>query len=410
MITAEILHRLCPRARSDYVEALVNGSETLERWGIKTSLRLAAFLATVCHETGGLTIVRENMNYSAGRIRMVWPTRPEAVHHARNPRALANSVYGGRMGNERNGTNDDDGYRYRGGGLIQLTGRDSYERAGKAIGVDLGSEPELIEDATISLQSACWEFSQHLKYCDMGERGWKAVCNGINRGNPLSGLDPIGWQDRQIWYSRCCDALGVSGKVGDDLLRIGDQGELVKAMQERLAQLGYAVGRADGIYGSRTRAAVLAFQAENELTTDGIIGPETRTALNSETAVPMPLGERATETADDLRKAGSETMATAKAIKDAAGATGGIAATVGAAKQVAPADPPPVDLIATTKDVATEISSWKSITSLIGDTFAWATSHWWIFAIVLAFIIYRWGSKIEFRRLLDHQMGYNLGR
>jgi len=408
-LVADHVRRLAPRARQDYVDALTSGSAVFERWGINTPLRMAAFLGTICHETGGLTIVRENMNYTAPRIRTVWPTRPAAAKHAGNPRGLANSVYGARMGNERNGTNDDDGYRYRGGGLIQLTGRDSYERAGKAIGVDLGSEPELIEDATISLQAACWEFSQHLKYCDMGERGWKAVCNGINRGNPLSRLDPIGWADRQMWYSRCCDALGVSGKVEDDLMRLGDRGELVKAMQERLLQLGFAPGRADGIYGSRTRAAVLAFQAENGLTLDGLIGPETRTALNSEAAIPMPLGERATETAADLREAGSETMTAAKAIKDAAGATGGVAATVGAAKQVA-ADPPPADLIATTRDVATEISSWKSITSLIGDTFAWATSHWWIFAIVFAFIVYRWGSKIELRRLIDHQLGNNLGR
>lgn len=409
-LTAETIRRFAPRARQDYVNALIGGEAVFERWGINTPLRMAAFLATVCHETGGLTIVRENMNYTASRILDVWPSRQEAVKFAHNPKALANDVYGKRMGNERNGTNDDDGYRYRGGGLIQLTGRNSYERAGKAIGVDLGNNPELIEDATVSLQAACWEFSQHIKYCDMGERGWKSVCNGINRGNPLSKLNPIGWADRQMWYSKCCDALVVSGKVEDDLLRIGDRGELVKAMQERLAQLGYAVGRADGVYGSRTRTAVLAFQAENDLTLDGTIGPQTRTALNSESAVPMPMGERATETAKDLRNAGSETMKTAKALKDVAGAGATLSVVVGGAKQVLPSDPLPADMITTTKNIVTEISSWKSITNLIGDTFAWATSHWWIFAIVFAFIVYRWGSRIELRRLIDHTSGNNLGR
>lgn len=409
MITADIIRRLAPRARQDYIDALVGGSETFERFGINTQIRLAAFMATVCHETGGLTIVRENMNYSASRIRAVWPTRPEAVKHARNPRSLANSVYGSRLGNQNDGTADDDGFNYRGGGLIQLTGKYNYEQAGKAIGEPLGENPDLIEDANIALKAACWEFQGTLQYCDLGERGWKAVCNAVNRGNSASKLDPIGWADRQIWYSRACDALGVSGKVEDDLLRVGDRGELVKALQDRLKALGYAIGRADGIYGSRTRAAVLAFQAENNLTLDGIIGPETRTALNAENAVPMPLGERATETAADLREAGSETMATAKAIKDTAGAGGALTAAVGAAKAAAPADPP-ADLIVTTKEIATEISSWQSITKLIGETFSWATSHWWIFAIVFCFIVYRWGGKIEWNRLKDHRLGFNLSR
>ena len=406
-LVADHVRRLAPRARQDYVDALTSGSAVFEQWGINTPLRMAAFLATICHETGGLTIVRENMNYSRNRIKEVWPTRPEAVKFAGDPVALANSVYGSRMGNR---PGSDDGYNFRGGGLVQLTGRWSYEKVADAIGVPLGEQPDLIENASVSLQAACWEFSKFLEYCDRGESGFKAVCNGINRGNPFSKMDPIGWASRQTWYSRACDALKISSRAIDDMLRIGDRGELVKTMQERLLQLGFAPGRADGIYGSRTRAAVLAFQAENGLATDGIIGPETRTALNSEAAASMPIGERATETAADLREAGSETMATAKAVKDAAGATGGIAATVGAAKQVAPAEQPPTDLITATKDVATEISSWKSITSLIGDTFAWATSHWWIFAIVFAFIVYRWGSKIELRRLIDHQMGFNLGR
>jgi putative chitinase len=72
-----------------------------------------------------LTPVRERMNYSAARIRQVWPTRPEAVQFAGKPRALANSVYGDRLGNRR-GT--DDGWDYRGGGIDQLTGRDNYAK------------------------------------------------------------------------------------------------------------------------------------------------------------------------------------------------------------------------------------------------------------------------------------------
>lgn len=411
MLTEEIIRSLAPKARADYVAAFVNGTATLERWGFTTPERVAALLATALHETGGLTIVRESMIYTTpSRIAAVWPSRftlASAAGFVRNEKKLANAVYGGRMGNERNGTNDDDGFRYRGGGLPQLTGLDSYQACGAAIGVDLAGNPELIEDATVSLSALCWEMSKFTQYCDLGERGWKAVCNGINRGSALSKLDPIGWSDRQIYYKRCCDALGATGAT-DDAMRMGDQGPLVKALQERLAALGYATGRADGIYGNRMRAAVLAFQAENGLTTDGNIGSQTRNALNSETAKPMPLGERATETAADLKAAGSETIATAQAIKSAAKGILGVAAAGGVTQQATAPAPAPVDVIATTKDVVSEIGSWKAITSALSETFAWVTSHWWVFAIVAAFAFYRWGNKIEVRRVITHRLGLNL--
>lgn len=405
MITAEMLRRLSAHAREDYIAAFVGGEDVLKRWSFDTPLRLAALLATVCHETGGLTIVRESGKYSAERIKQVWPTRPEAVKFAGDAKGLFNLVYGSRMGNERDGINDDDGWRYRGGGMIQLTGRDSYTEAGKAIGVDLGGRPELIEDATVSLQAACWEMSKLVSYCDMGERGWKAVCNGINRGQALSKLDPIGWADRQLWYKRCCDVLGVTGNAVDDALRLGDQGPLVAAMQGRLTALGFASGRADGVFGSRTRAAVLAFQAENGLATDGTIGAETRSVLNSENAKSMPVGERSIETAEDLKAAGSQIVVDAQAVKSGAKVVAAVSVAAGGAQQAAP-----VDVIAVTKDTVTEISSWHAITDLMATTAQWATSHLWILGIVIAFAFWRWGRNIEWKRVLDHQLGNTLSR
>lgn len=87
----------------------------------------AAYILATAYGEAKLTPKRENMNYRAARIREVWPSRPEAVQFAGNPRGLANSVYGGRLGN-RPGT--DDGWTYRGGGVDQLTGRDNYRRFG----------------------------------------------------------------------------------------------------------------------------------------------------------------------------------------------------------------------------------------------------------------------------------------
>ena len=415
-VTAGMLRKLAPKARDEYISAFVDGADVLSQWGFAEPIRFSALLATACHETGGLTIVRENGNYTtAARIAEVWPNHfsvRSAKPYVRNPEGLFNFIYGpsSSIGKNLGNTQPDDGFKFRGGGLLQTTGRDNYTRIGKAIGVDLANHPELIEDAAVSLQAACWELSKLTQYCDMGERGWKAVCNGVNRGNALSSLNPIGWSDRQIWYSRCCDALGIIAKVADDMLRKGDQGPLVGALQERLAALGYAVGRTDNIYGDRMEAAVLAFQKQNGLVLDGIIGPETRTALNSDAAKRMPVGERANATVQDLKNAGSTTIAVTQTIKATAKAVGGVSVVTGVANEVVAPAVPPIDVIATTKDVITEVNSWKVIVASIEDAFTWATSHWWVFAIVVAFAFYKWGDKIEFRRLLDHQSGANLGR
>lgn len=415
-LTEDMFRSIAPYARNDYVLALTGDAADAEfkKWAIDTPLRMVATLATAATETGGFTILHENMNYTAARIRAVWPSRPEAVKFAGNPEGLANCVYNGRMGN-RPGSND--GWVYRGCQLNQLTGRENFRKAGLAIGVDLEGHPELLEDAVIGVKVLCWEMAQWLPYCDLGQQGWRSVCNAVNRGNPNARADPIGWGDRQAWYKKFCRVLGIDGMSTDASLRIGSQGGLVLAAQQRLAELGYAAGAADGIFGSRTRAAVLAFQAENNLTIDGKIGPETVAALNSDDAKSMPLGDRAAATADDLRKAGSETIAHSDAIKGVSGAGAAVSVTAGVAQSVtsaidtsAPPPAAPVDLIATTKDVITEVGSWKAITDSLGATFHWATSHWWVFAIVACFAFWKWGNSIELRRLLDHRSGANMGR
>lgn len=106
----------------------------------------AYMLATVRAECGDdMTPITENMNYSAERIKQVWPSRPEAVKYAHNPEALGNSVYANRLGNGP--PSSGDGYRYRGRGIgAQFTGRDQYLLWGKIMGVDLLNHPELALD------------------------------------------------------------------------------------------------------------------------------------------------------------------------------------------------------------------------------------------------------------------------
>lgn len=408
-LTEDLLRKLAPRARADYIEAMTSaeGAATFEKWGINTPARMAAFLATILHESGELTIIRENMTYkSASRIAAVWPSRFSvggAAGLVGNPKALANKVYGGRMGNERNGTNDDDGYRYRGAGLIQTTGRDSFRAAGEAIGVDLDGNPELIEKASVSLAAACWEASKWHKYADMGERGFRAYSNAINRGNPAAKADPIGWADRQRCYRKVMDVLGaVKPAVPDDILEVGDHGPLVEAYQKRLIELGYATGRADGIFGPRTRVSVLAFQAENVLATDGQIGPITRAALNSEAAKPMPVGDRANEGKVDLLAKGDNTVATAETLKTVAKAAAAVTVVSETASQV--------DVLGWAKNTLGEFSQLKTVITAMQDAVGFMAQHWWIAALVGSYFIYRWASTIEFERIIKHRLGLDVSK
>jgi predicted chitinase len=117
----------------------------LQQYHIDTPLRVAHFLAQVLHESGGMRLVEENMNYSAERLLEIFPTRftpTEAQAYARKPEMIANRVYGGRMGN--GGEASGDGYRYRGRGLLQLTGKENYHKFSQWIHDDVVADPDLV--------------------------------------------------------------------------------------------------------------------------------------------------------------------------------------------------------------------------------------------------------------------------
>ena len=131
-ITPEQIAQLAPSARSSYRVAFRAGQPVFDRFGISAApLRVAHFMAQVLHESAALTVQFENLNYSAERLsevwpRFFWPTGPlDPAAYAHKPEKLAEKVYGGRMGN----VTSDDGYKYRGRGLLQLTGKDNYAEA-----------------------------------------------------------------------------------------------------------------------------------------------------------------------------------------------------------------------------------------------------------------------------------------
>lgn len=128
----------------------------MERFEINSSARAAAFLAQIAHESGELRHVVENLNYSAKTLMRVWPKRfptPEkAAEYARQPEKLANYVYAKRLGNGDSATGD--GWRFRGRGLLQITGRGNYRSCGRALDLPLEAEPEQLESPPVAALAA----------------------------------------------------------------------------------------------------------------------------------------------------------------------------------------------------------------------------------------------------------------
>lgn len=157
-------------------------TRAMQKYSIDTPLRQAAFLAQIGIESGGLRRLEENLNYTAARISAVWPRRyptpSSAASISNNPQGLANAVYGGRMGN----TSPGDGYKYRGRGLKQLTGKSNYIAYAKASGLDVVNNPDLLLQPVYAADSAAWFWSANncSKYADA--RDYKALTQTINGG------------------------------------------------------------------------------------------------------------------------------------------------------------------------------------------------------------------------------------
>lgn len=167
--------------------------EVMEKFKINTPLRLAHFLSQCGHESGGFKSVQENLNYSADGLKKIFPKYFPgnlAESYARNPEKIASKVYGGRMGNGDETTKE--GFKFRGRGFIQLTGKSNYSSFAKAIGEDTVANPDLVA-TKYPLASAAWFFSTN-GINTIADRGADdatvtAVTKRVNGGT-------IGLQDR----------------------------------------------------------------------------------------------------------------------------------------------------------------------------------------------------------------------
>ncbi|HIE1774371.1 glycoside hydrolase family 19 protein [Pseudomonas aeruginosa] len=156
-ITADQLDRAtgCGAATATTWVEHINGA--MARFEINTPERVAMFLAQVGHESQSLKRLVENLNYSAEGLLKAWPQRfapAEAKQYARQPERIANRAYANRMGNGSPDTGD--GYRYRGRGLIMITGHDNYAEAARALALPLVAQPELLEQRTWAAIAAGW--------------------------------------------------------------------------------------------------------------------------------------------------------------------------------------------------------------------------------------------------------------
>ena len=202
MITSDILSQCLPEATADNVEKYAVALDmTCHEFDINTPERIAAFIAQVGHESGNLRYAKENLNYSAEGLVKTFPKYfkdIDTTQYARNPEAIAGRVYANRMGNgdEESG----DGWKYRGRGLIQLTGHDNYLNCGKGLDVDLINEPEYLETPDGAARSAGWFWnSRNLNaLADAGDI--KTMTKKINGGF-------IGLEDRIKHYNHALEVL-----------------------------------------------------------------------------------------------------------------------------------------------------------------------------------------------------------
>jgi putative chitinase len=137
-------------------------TDTAAKFELNTPLRLAHFLAQCSHESMGFKVVNENLNYSAkgllGVFKKYFPSQSLAEQYEKKPELIASKVYGGRMGNGPEVTKE--GYKFRGRGYIQLTGKDNYISFGKAINEDLTTNPDKVA-THYPLLSAAWFFTKN---------------------------------------------------------------------------------------------------------------------------------------------------------------------------------------------------------------------------------------------------------
>ena len=244
--------------------------EILPMWDINTIERVAGFVAQCGHESRNFSVLTENLNYSAAALNKIFPKyfrragRDAQAYH-RQPEKIANVIYAGRMANGDSASGD--GWRFRGGGILQLTGRYNYTEFAEDVDMSPEEAVDYVRTKKGALDSACWFWDENNlnKHCD--NMDIVKMTKRINGGT-------IGLEDRKKHWAHALDVLGGDFEEPDvdynQTVSKGSRGPLVTEVQEKLC-----IEPADGIFGPGTERSIKAWQSSNGLVADGIVGPKT---------------------------------------------------------------------------------------------------------------------------------------
>jgi putative chitinase len=255
--------------------------DMLPRYSIDSVPRIAGFMAQCAHESRDFTALEENLNYSEAALLRVFPRyfgpgKRNAAQYARNPQKLANYVYmdefrtpSSRLGNTQPG----DGWRFRGGGIKQLTGRTNFTRFGQSINMTAEEAADYVRTQRGALESACWFWRTNNLNSFADARDIVGMSRRINGGD-------IGLQDRTARWNEAIRVLSTgtpqtkpAQNNSATQLRRGSNDQEVIRLQRAL---GIA---ADGTFGPATEAALIKWQITNKLTPSGVLDDTTRKIL-----------------------------------------------------------------------------------------------------------------------------------
>jgi predicted chitinase len=287
MITAGNIRAIAPGASQDIVDGVVRHQNLLLQYGIDNPRRVAYFFGQCATETRGFSALEENLYYTTtARLRVVWPKRfrtdASAAPYTRNPEKLANFVYASRLGNGPPASGE--GWKYRGSGCKQTTGKNNYRQVKDLTGLDVVAQPELLRKFPEALQSACifWQENRLSRFADAEDI--------VELTRAVQGGDG-GLADRRVYTDRAkkvswnlkgqAAAAATARAARDPMLKRGSNGKEVKEAQNLLIAGGFDPGFVDGDFGPGMENAVFAFQESRGLLGDGVIGPDTWAALRA---------------------------------------------------------------------------------------------------------------------------------
>jgi putative chitinase len=242
--------------------------DMLPKYKIDTVNRVAGFIAQCSHESRQFTVLEENLNYSANALNLIFPKYfkkigRDADDYHRDPKAIANVIYANRMGNGN--TKSGEGWKFRGRGVIQLTGKNNYKAFAESIDKSLNKTIDYVKSKKGALESACWYWNSRKLNDTADDKDIIRMTKKINGGT-------IGLEDRKHHWKEALAILSgdkeAKARLKYETVRLGSSGDTVKAVQK---ELGIS---ADGIFGPGTEMAVKKWQDDNDLVADGIVGPQ----------------------------------------------------------------------------------------------------------------------------------------